>query len=254
MNVASLKSRRALLIISLLGATILMVAGHAKIIATGDNECGRGVPYDLVWHYVSDFAKHPEHGWIIKTAIGLFCICIAVVLWDYSAAMSVGGHSHRLAWLVFLGVVMIGGLTMVALYDNRSMTWYAKGQDYVYKAYQDLGFPEWAFVRKLLGRPDADENFLHDVGFGVFATGFLLLVVTAAWIKRDNGQGLAKKTLTFLVVTTLLIAWACIFDEYMPGIPQRTLLVAIAGWLLVSHFRYGSLLSTNASLDVKIYS
>jgi hypothetical protein len=217
-----------------------MVMGHSRVIATGDNECGRGVRYDLVRHYVSDFAKHPEHGWMIKTAIGLFCICIAAVIWDYGAAMSAWAHPSRLAWLTFLGIAMIGGLTMVALYDNRSMTWYAEIQDDVYKAYQSVGFPEWELVRKLLGRPDVIEDGLHDRGFGVFASGLLLLVMTAAWIKRSDGRGVAKKTLTFLVVTALLMVWACIFDKHMPGIPQRTLLVSIAGWLLVSHFRYGS--------------
>lgn len=207
--------------------------------ASGKSHCGRQVSnYELCHHYVSDYAKHPEHGWMIKTSIGLFCVCIALVLGDYGAAMAAGGHFHRFVWLMFLGGAMIGGLTMVALYDARSMTWYADIQDGIFKVYQAVGFPEWEFVRKLLGRPDVTKDGLHDMGFGVFAIGFLLLVVTAAWIKQSDGQGLATKTLTFLVVAALLFVWASCFDDYLPGIPQRTLLAAIAGWLVLSHIRY----------------
>jgi hypothetical protein len=248
-NVASLKSRRALFIISLLGAIVLMAAGHAKIIATGDNECGRGVPYDLVCHYVSDFAKHPEYGWMVKTAIGLFCISIAIILLDYGGVMIAGAHPLRLAWLGFIGSSMIGGLALVALYDNRSMTWWAGVQDGVYRMYSWVGLPNWLFMQEVLGVSDKTKDRLHDAGFALFALGFVLLVITSAWLKKTSGLGIARKTLVFLVIGLSLIVWASCLEKYLPGIPQRILLIAIAGWIVASHVRYSGPKSADQSLN-----
>lgn len=238
MSMFGRKGRRSLLVGCLLAASAFMILGHAKIMATGKNNCGRGVAYELCHHYVSDYAKHPEHGWMIKTAIGLFCVCIAIVLRDYGTAMSAESHPHRHAWLILLGLTMVGGLLLVALYDNRSMTWWAHVQDGVYAAYKAVWLPDWKFAKEVLGVGDRTHDKLHDAGFALFALGFVFLVMTAAWIKRSHGQGLAKKTLAFLLATTLLILWASCLEEYMPGIPQRTLLLAIAAWLAVCHFRY----------------
>jgi drug/metabolite transporter (DMT)-like permease len=229
MNEKGRKRTFTVVLCLLLAAGSLVVFGHAKVISKDDLEAG----HSLCQLYVSDFASHEHYGMFIKAGIGVFCVCVVFVLRDIASRMTAHSTWRSSAWLSFLGVLIVGGLAMVAYYDSRPDSWVKTWQDFFHKK-----LPDWAMFSGIRGEDAKRSDDLHLLGFCLFAAGFLSMAVTNHWIKRRSGRGFARKTLLFCLVCLLLLVWMC-FEQASPGIPQRAFLVASAVWLLFSHKNYG---------------
>lgn len=206
----------------LIASGVAMFFGHVLVM---QSESGKDFTIQRTW--VSQFAASHEFGWVIKIAIGLFCLALAelcgITIRRYST------HPHyrvlKFVWLT-LTTFMIGGLVMVALYNiyDPDPGW-IRGQ---VQALRDW----WSGTS--LGPA---EGLHHSIGFFLFVSGFGLSASLLALLEwRFGNRDLLPTTCYLLLLAAALVAWLLVMrsQDSLPGIPQRALLVLVAVWVLRS--------------------
>ena len=227
----------------LVASLVLIVAGH--LVIHGQNYSLTGGPtFNPLTFYVSDYAaKWPEGLWI---KAGIVCFCLAIA-WFCDLAMRELAKRRwlllgRLFWLIVTGV-MIGGVLLVVLFDMLP-DHYSEVQ------------PGW--FRRMLGAGPSHElvprspqewsmRWYHNLGFHLFIRAFAAAAIVMVGVEAKRKAWAEVATSIFLLIATGLFSWWLSSGTQVPGVPQRTVLLLIAFWLVRSVYFLRTNTPTNTS-------
>jgi hypothetical protein len=212
-----------------IAATVAMVAGHVLVLRS---EAGESFTLYKTW--VSEFAAAAPYGWVIKLAIGFYCLALVnffLLLIARHAHQPMAGFIHF--GLLLLATAMIGGLILVIMYDIHRPSW-------------------WDSMRQRIWGPSDDkiEGTHHTTGFVMFVTGFCMTALLLAVLEWKSVNRSSMAVTAYLIVLALaLLAWLVVMrsQSSFPGIPQRALLVVVTVWLLRDSARSSTPIPANHS-------
>lgn len=224
MHSKQLKSKRFYM--CLIASAFFMVAGHVVIGQLDEKKRNAYETYNVRTYWVSDYAAKWPEGLYIKASIVLFCICIGILTRNIILCYSPSKYHYCFRfWWLLLATFMIGGLLMVAIYDNKPT---GGTLDYLRSWIPFAGNPK-----------NTNEDFHHDLGFGLFLFGYMASLLTVGLYEWKHMKYAEFTTTAYLILlSSVLSIWALLPKvQYFPGIPQRFLLIGCFAWLVIMHRR-----------------
>lgn len=221
--------QKFLFILCMLLSLATMLAGHWFIWTSGVWFIPGKEKYNILTHWVSDYAAVWPQGLWIKGSIVLFCLALLIFKGAKRRACGEGAMGHaRWGWNVLLTAGLIAGLLLVVLYDMSPPQYTTKEPSWLGKLFGDRP--------RIVERPPGPEDYIrqwhHKLGFQMFIISFALTLVTAAAEKISiKGSLRWRVDVVCLLFTLGFMLWLYAFHNSLPGIPQRALLVIIFLWV-----------------------